>query len=304
MKKEVKLNYLSFMTPDFLYVPFDDKESLKLQKNKKVYCGAFLGTFLNLNKIYSPVSGSLIGAKSLMTSKGMSEVLIIENDYKDKKHKLCGSKKDITSFKKEDAKLLLEEINLNRDFTNKKYLLINISYDKKKDLADMFLVSENVQKFLEAADALFTIFGLKKVIFFLNSKDKITLEELSKYMGSYIDMEINIISNNLKDSQLAKSMFGKKANECVVYNAFELFEIYNILKNNKVTTEKFITIYGNKIEPKALYTKIGVSVEDVLTILKLKTIAKKIFLITSEEEINIEKNPAIITKDVKAIKIV
>lgn len=303
MKKEVKLNYLSFMTPDFLYVPFDDKESLKIPKNKNIYCGSSLGSYLNSNKIYSPASGTLIGVKSFMTSKGMSNVLIIENDYRDRRQKVIGFKRDITDFKKKETNNMLDSINLDRNFTNKKHLLINVTYDKKNDLADMFLVSENVHKFLEVADALLTIFELKEVIFFINNKDKITYDSLSKYIGSYVNVDINIINKNIKDTDLAKTMFGKKSTECVVYNAFELFEIYNILKNNKITTEKFITIYGHKIDSKVLYTKIGVSIENILTILRLKTVAKNISLITSEEEVNIEKNEAVITKNVKAIKI-
>ncbi len=303
MKKEVKLNYLSFMTPEYLYVPFDNKESLKIPRNKNVYCGSLLGNKLNNDNIYSSASGTIIGVKSLMTIKGLSNVLIIENDYRDKRQKIIGSKRDITSFKKKETYDILKCINLDKTFSNKKYLLINVTYDKKNDLANMFLVSENIHKFLEVVDALLSIFELKEVIFFVNRKDKITQDSLSKYIGSYLNVNVSTTSKNIKDNILAKTMFGKKSTECVVYNAFELFEIYNILKNSKITTEKFITIYGHNVETKVLYTKIGISIEEVLTVMRLKTIAKSISLITSEEEINVDRNETIVTRDVKAIKI-
>lgn len=303
MKKEVKLGYLSFMTPDYLYVPFDNKDSLKIPRNKNVHCGSLLGSNLNTDKIYSPASGSLIGVKSLMTSSGLRNVLIVENDFRDKRQKVVGSKRDITVYKKRETNEILNTFNLDRNFTNKKYLLINVTYDKNSDLENIFLISENVHKFLEVADALFNIFELKEVLFVINQKDNIIHDSLSKYIGSYLNLDIVNTNHDLKDSEVSKSIFGKKSNECVVYNAFEIFEIYNILKSNKVTTEKFITVYGDNIETKALLTKIGVSVEDILTIMRLKTMAKSVTLVTSESRRNIERNEAIITKEVKAIKI-
>ncbi len=304
MSKEVKLGYLSFMMPEYIYIPFDNKESLKIPKSKNIYCGSYLGSNIDNENIFSTVSGRIIGVKSLMTTTGLNNVLIIENDFRDKRQKIIGSKKDLLNYKVNEAEELLKYYNTDRNFNNKKYLIINISYDKKSDLSNNYLINKNVHKFLEAADAIQSIFKLIKVIFVINSKDHFLRESLSKYIGTYTDFSIFITKENIKDEVLAKSIYGKKCNECVVYNFLELFEVYNTLKNNKVLTEKYITVFGHHIETKVLYTKIGVSIEDILSVLRIKTIAKKVSLITKDTEINIERNEAVVTKDVIAIKII
>lgn len=302
MKTEAKLGYLSYMMPEYLYIPFDNKESLKLPKNKVVHCGSFLGTQLNSENIFSPASGMLIGVKSLMTSKGLSNVLILENDYRDKRKKINGLK-NIDSYKKRETKAILSSFNLDRNFTNKKYLIINVTYDKNEDLSNVFLINENIHKLLEIADALLNIFELKRVVFVLNNKDSITHQLLSRYIGSYLDIHITTLKNNLNSDTVLNKLYGKKSTDCVVYDACELFEVHNALKLEEAVTQKFITIYGQGVETKVLYTKLGICVEDILSILKLKTFTKKVFLITQDGEVNVERNEAVISKEVKAIRI-
>lgn len=304
MKKEAKkLGYLSFMMPEYVFIPFDNKELLKIPKSKNIYNGSFLGSDSKNLNLFSSVSGKIIGVKSSMTANGLRNVLIIENDFRDKKQRIIGSKKNLTVFKVQETYDILSNFNLMRNFINKKYLIINVSYNKKNDLANEYLINENIHRFLEVADALQNIFELKKVIFVVNSKDNIVKDSLSRYIGTYIDFSIFSTKENIKDELVSKTIFGKKSNDCEVYNLNELYEVYHALKNNKVVTEKFITIFGQHIETKVLYTKIGVSIEDILTILKIKTITKKVSLITNNNEINIDRDDAVITNDVVGLKI-
>ena len=64
MAKKVQ-EYITYLSPEFIYVPFDNMETLRIKKSKTVYHNMSLGTRNDNSYIYSPVSGRIIGIKEM-----------------------------------------------------------------------------------------------------------------------------------------------------------------------------------------------------------------------------------------------
>ena len=77
--------YITFLTPEFIYVPFDDEKLLSIDRTRKVYHNGYLGTKANGDKIFSPVSGTILGTKNSNYFNYSSNSLVIENDFIDKR---------------------------------------------------------------------------------------------------------------------------------------------------------------------------------------------------------------------------
>ncbi len=295
MKKEVsKIENISFLMPSYVYIPFEKEENIVIPRNKYVYCCMNLGDE-NCKSVFSSVSGSIIGKKNMKTLNNESNSLVIANDYKDKKQKLIGGRKNISKYTKTEAVELLKTFNLYKETSNKKNILIYVNYDSF-NLSNSYLVNERVYDILETADALSSIFNINRVVFVLNKNDDISYDIISKYIGSFINIDI------VKTSKSYNKITSQN-NDSLIYNVFELFEIYNVLKYKSYTKEKYISIFIKKKELKIIYTKIGVSLDELLTVLRLKTISNDISILTSNNEIKITDRDVIITKEIEAIKL-
>ena len=98
MEKQVQ-EYITYLTPEYIYIPYDNEMLLTLNKNKLVYHNMSLGTNNDGSEIFSPVSGKIIGIKEMEFNNKKSNTLVIMNDYKDKREKLNPSR-NINKVKK------------------------------------------------------------------------------------------------------------------------------------------------------------------------------------------------------------
>ena len=82
MKKNIQ-EYLTYVTPKFVFVPFDDMTKLRIKRNKIVFNNMFLGVFNNNDNIYSPVSGNIIGIKEMNTNTAsyIDKVLSVDEEF-------------------------------------------------------------------------------------------------------------------------------------------------------------------------------------------------------------------------------
>ena len=64
MEKQVQ-EYITYLTPEYIYIPYDNEMLLTLNKNKLVYHNMSLGTNNDGSEIFSPVSGKIIGIKEM-----------------------------------------------------------------------------------------------------------------------------------------------------------------------------------------------------------------------------------------------
>ena len=109
MKKTKKAQeYITYLTPEFIYVPYDDINLLTLKKDRKVFNNGLLGTKKDGTKIFSPVSGSVVGVRKSNYNEFESDSLVIENDFIDKRVKLNPTK-NVTKLKKSEIIEQLEK---------------------------------------------------------------------------------------------------------------------------------------------------------------------------------------------------
>ena len=83
MKKQAQ-EYLTYYSPEYIYIPYDKQETLRLREDKVVLNNMLLGTLDNGSSIYSPVSGIILGTKKSNYIDGERNSLVIENDFIDK----------------------------------------------------------------------------------------------------------------------------------------------------------------------------------------------------------------------------
>ena len=137
MAKEIQ-EYITYLSPEFIYVPFDSIDKLQLSKNKFVNHNTLLGERDNGKKIFSPVSGKVIGAKEMIYKSGKCKSLVIENDFIDKKEKLNPTR-NLSKTKKSDIVESLKKYGLDNKINSKTTLVVNSLYDKNYDLKDMVI---------------------------------------------------------------------------------------------------------------------------------------------------------------------
>ena len=128
MAKEIQ-EYITYLSPEFIYVPFDSIDKLQLSKNKFVNHNTLLGERDNGKKIFSPVSGKVIGAKEMVYKSGKCKSLVIENDFIDKKEKLNPTR-NLSKTKKSDIVESLKKYGSDNKINSKTTLVVNSLYDK------------------------------------------------------------------------------------------------------------------------------------------------------------------------------
>ena len=112
MKKKIQ-EYLTYLTAEYIYIPYDKEELLSLPKDKYTYNNSCLGTLSNGKKIFSPVSGKIIGISNMEYSDSFKNCLVIENDFIDRREKLNPTR-NINKLKKSEITESLEKYNLNK----------------------------------------------------------------------------------------------------------------------------------------------------------------------------------------------
>lgn len=279
----MKNNYVSFYMPSNVYIPFDSIEKLTLRKNGAVYCGEMLGCINENLFIYSTVSGIIRGTQNINVENKLTKVLVIENDYKDKRLKLNGGKERLDLYKRKEANELLDSFNMGGKYNGKKYLSVNL-LTNNNDLENKFMLMEKVYEVLETIDALLSIYNLEKAYVVVNSKD--CEEYLELYSGIYPNIKF---TNKLNQDD-----------KTVVYSGFEILSIYYILKFSKKLCEKFVTIVKNKKEVLVVKTKLNCTVKELLDNLN---ISFNSISVTFNDNLVINNYDGIITDKIKTINI-
>lgn len=279
----MKNNYVSFYMPSNVYIPFDTLEKLTLRKSGAVYCGEQLGCINENVSIYSTVSGIIKGTQKVNVENKVMNVLVIENDFKDKRLKLIGGKERLDLYKRKEANELLDSFNMGGKYNGKKYLSINL-LTNTNDLENKFILMEKVYEVLETIDALLSIYSLDKAYIAVNSKA--CEEYLELYSGMYPN--ITFVNRIHQDDKT------------VVYNGFEILSIYYVLKFSKKLCEKFITVVKNKKEIIVVKSKLNCTIKELLESLSISYTSANVILY---DNLVINNYDGIITDKIKTINV-
>lgn len=289
--------YYEFLKPDFVYIPFDDRTLLNIKLNMDLKCNKLLGKLSNGENIYSTCSGKLMDLCEVNTVNGKINSMFIENDFRDKRGKLIGMKRNLQAYSKDELINKLEEYSLNY-FNNVNNLIVLVEYTKGLDNSDSFTLKENIDGILETLDALSTVLNINITIV-VNSHDEVSENILYEFIGTYPNLNVEDVSkeyNKVSYPNLIKRVYG---DDGLVLTLDKIFEIYYAIKKNKCLTNKVITIVNYK-KLINVNVKIGTRIKELLDYLKIDADAVALF---KENVIESNPNDSIITKDLKSIVI-
>lgn len=282
MAKEIQ-EYITYLSPEFIYVPFDSIDKLQLSKNKFVNHNTLLGERDNGKKIFSPVSGKVIGAKEMIYKSGKCKSLVIENDFIDKKEKLNPTR-NLSKTKKSDIVESLKKYGLDNKINSKTTLVVNSLYDKNYDLKDMVINYECYEEILEAIDEFMSAFGMKNCYICVDRNDLYSIEAYNKYINAFLN--ICMVHSNKKF----------KNSTCVFYSVEEILAIHKAISLDYMYDNTILTINNGK--PTIVKVKLYTSLVELLEALKIPYKAKKIYI-----DNNIIDNPSdfIIDSSVRSV---
>jgi len=254
------------LSPEFIYVPFDNQELLKFDKSRNVYHNGFLGTRNNGDKIFSPISGTIIGIKDTIYNGYTSKSLVIENNFIDKREKLNFTR-NIKKTKKSDIVESLIKYGLNKKINSKTTLVVNSLYDKKTDLKDVVINVESYEEILEAIDEFMEIFNMKNCYLCIDRNDLYSINAYEKYINAFLN--ICIVNSNKKF----------KNDTCVFYSIEEILAIHKAIHLDYMYDNTIITIFDGKST--VVKVKLYSSLAELLKALKI-TYRSKIVLVNNK----------------------
>ena len=255
--------YITYLSPEFIYVPFDDHNLLTLDKSGKVYNNSCLGTKTNGDKIFSPVSGRIIGTKNCVYNDFFSSALVIENDFIDKRKELHYSK-NINKIKKSEVIESLAKYGLNKKINSKTTLVVNSLYNKKYDLKDMVINVESYEEILEAIDEFLDIFNMKVCYICIDRNDLYSINAFEKYINAFMNICIVHSNKKFKDST------------CVFYSIEEILAIHKAIHLDYMYDNTIITINANG--PIIVKVKLYSSLKELLQALKITYRSKRVYV--------------------------
>lgn len=264
--------YTTFFTPEFIYIPFDNKDLLTINKNRQVSHNALLGTMNNGDKIFSPVSGKIINIKQMQYNNGISNALVIENNFMDRRDKL-NPIRNVNKLKKSEIIESLEKYRLNKKINSKTTLVVNSLYDKKYDLKDVVINYEFYEEILEAIDEFMEIFNMKNCYLCIDKDDLYSISSYEKYINAFLNICIVHSNRKFKDSK------------CVFYNVEEILAIHKAIHLDYMYDNTIITI--NDGNTNVVKVKIYSLLSELLKVLKITYKGKRV-LVNNKEIDNID----------------
>ncbi len=270
MAKDIQ-KYVTYLSPEFIYVPFDKMELLRIKKSKQVLNDFYLGELSNGKKLYSPVSGKIIGTKEMTFLGTKSNTLVIENNFMERREKLHPLR-NITKLKKAEILESLEKYNLGNKINSKTTLVVNSLYDKKYDLKDMIINYESYEEILEAIDEFLNIFNMKNAYICIDKSDIYSINAYEKYINAFLNICIINSTNKFKNEN------------CIYYSVEDILAIHKAIHLDYSYDNTIITIYDNK--PIVVKVKIYSSLYELLKALRISIKGRKLFVNNKEIDPN------------------
>ncbi len=255
--------YITYLSPEFIYVPFDSLDKLTISKSRMVNHNTLLGERENGKKIFSPVSGEVVATGKMSYKSGEENCLIIENDFIDKKEKLNPTR-NLSKTKKSDIVDSLKKYGLDNKINSKTTLVVNSLYDKNYDLKDMVINYESYEEILEAIDEFMNAFGMKNCYICVNRDDLNSIEAYNKYINAFLNICMVHSNKKFKDST------------CIFYSVEEILAIHKAISLDYMYDNTIITINNGK--PVIVKVKLYTSLIELLEALKIAYKTKKVYV--------------------------
>lgn len=246
--KNVEINEVKeFLICDYIYLPYMNKEDINLITDYSVFKCDKICNFLGKD-IISPVSGIASGLSKIASISGVKDIIIIENDFKDKIKQRTPAVKDIYSVSDEIVK---QSTNITKNV-----FALKIYKSSKTDLRDIYIFKDYTRELLETLNLIDMVYKNVKVKILLDKKDFASYQTLFNYMGTYPNIEIELSSN--------------KVNDYEEVTVLELLDIYYKIKNSTIRDFTYITVETNRTID-VIKTKKYSNLKEILEFLDIKS---------------------------------
>ena len=260
------------LTTDYIYIKYNKEYKLYFKDGEEVYKNDLL-LENDIKKIYSPVSGKILGLTNINNIK----YLVIENNYKDKVKNKKYNKKNIQNYTKNELVNLINEYNVLDNFDeNSKVLIVNGIDLFNTELTYNSLINNYTINILDTIDALIEILNIRKCFFAMSNSDEDCVTNVVNNIGTYPKIDLKLYSNDniigIKEVLVKKLTSYKNKNYSVLYlNIIDIINLYNLLKKHIPISTTFITLTGDLIGySKVLQVNIGTNIMDILRELNIK----------------------------------
>ncbi len=266
---EVSKNVYNYLNPDYVYIPYEKDYTIMVKTGEAIFKESII-----LNKdnkyLYSPISGTCLGLSEMLVNNKKQQVIVIENDFKEKVKKIKGVKKYLNTYSKKELIEIIKMFNVYDGKLKGKMLLINgLDYEINEKNRST-IIKRYTNEILETIDAIYCILECEKCFLAIKNNDCENVEELIHHVGTYPNIDLKMMPDLYplahKDVLIRELIMPKNAELGILYFTIEdIINIYNVLKRQRPITEKLITISGNQIEtPKMINVKYGSSLKDII----------------------------------------
>lgn len=271
---------VDYIYPDYIFIPMYEGYKLKVKNNELVKKEQMLLVKENGVGICSPISGRVVGAKEcLLASGNLQKCIVIENDFKEKLESRATMRKNFNQISKgmffdilekngainaENPNFLLVNTFKNVNFNK---IIVNGIEDEPYMATKLFLLQQYADEILEIMSFLARIFDIKDNIIVFKSNDRENIEKYTNILGTYPEIYLNVVPDiyPLEKQEFLLEYLKFDKDNTLVITPENLLVLYNTLKKNKRTTEKYITITGDAINnPIVVNAKIGSSVKKII----------------------------------------
>ena len=230
-KKNIEI--VNFLSPNNICFYINDGDTIYAEADTNVYQGDLIRSNNNV-LTFSPVSGKLLIKKGL---------ILIKNDLKELKDEGSKPLTSILKLKKDDIlkKLNKFQIKILNDLENKE-LVINILPYLKNINSDYLILQNEYRNILDTIELLRREFNTKATILIPKNNKEIT-NLIKNNNGTYLNIKYKYLKDKFPftNDYLIKNKYFHNKN-IISIHIFKIYEIYNILKNNRVLDYKYLNI--------------------------------------------------------------
>lgn len=259
--KEIK----EYLDADYIYVPYNKDYELKVKNHELLNVNSIILTN-GIKNVYSPVSGNIMGLCETIIDGNLSKAIVIENNFKETS-KLKGSKKDISTYSKEELLNLIKEYNACNKVIDKENLIINGIDNEPYEETLSYLINNHPDEILECIDALLKILNINKCIFTIKNNDQDNVITLINQIGTYPNIDLKLLPDlyPIANPKVLLNEFHLEEENTSILTVEDIYSIYITLKRKRPLNEKLVTISGNLLtKSKVMKVKIGTNIKDII----------------------------------------